>query len=79
MKCQKCNLSFIEEEHHICRKAKGFHIKNDILWLSDGITEYPLKLSKINEDIRNGKIQLPKSNMEKTTADETEPEVTPRN
>ena len=49
MKCSQCNLSLIDEEleSHICKKAKGFHIKGDILWLSDGVTEYPLKLSKI--------------------------------
>lgn len=64
MNCPKCNLSIIEEESksHICRKAKGFHIKGDILWLSDGKVEYPLKLLKIKKDIKDGKIDQPTGN-----------------
>ena len=67
MKCQKCNLSIIEGEKHLCRKAKGFTIKGDILWLSDGVTQYPLKMSVLVEDMRNGKLKLyqPKFDSEK--------------
>jgi len=66
LNCQKYNLSIIEEEleSHICRKAKKFYIKGDILWLSDGITEIPLKLSTIKNDIKSGKIYQPQSNRE---------------
>ncbi len=47
--CSGCHMRIIDEERsiHKCRRPNGFHIKYDILWLSDGITEYPLKLSKI--------------------------------
>ena len=32
-------------------QAKGFRIEDDTVWLSDGVTEYPLKLSKINRNL----------------------------
>lgn len=61
LKCEYCYRSLIEEdlEDHVCRKAKGFHIKGDVLWLPDGIEEYPLKLSAIQKDIESGKIRFP--------------------
>jgi len=66
MKCKKCNLSLIEEEYttHVCMKAKGFEIKEDILWLSDGVTKYPLKMSSIVEDMRTGKLKLYQPNFD---------------
>jgi len=64
--CSGCHMRIIDEERNIhkCRRPKGFHIKYDILWLSDGITEYPLKLSKIKKNIKDGKIDQPQGNRE---------------
>ena len=70
MKCQKCNLTLIEEElkNHECIEAKGFRIEGNILWLSDGMTEYPLKLEDVRKKLTNRNFTSTKS-----TAEWTEP------
>ncbi|MFQ5476927.1 MAG: hypothetical protein ACE5DT_07860 [Nitrosopumilus sp.] len=64
MKCPHCHYDLIQEELeiHFCRKSIGFRIEEDILWLSDGVTEYPLKLEQIKKDLINRKFTGLKNN-----------------
>ncbi len=62
--CDTCKRQVIaeEKESHQCKPLKEYGFENSILWINDGTIWYPLKT------------QQPKSNPEKTTDDETEPD-----
>ena len=64
MKCTKCYRMLIDEElkDHVCREAKGVRIDGTILWLSDGIMEYPLKYDQVKRDLFNRKFTPNKNN-----------------
>ena len=66
-RCSKCGLALIQEEvlTHECKSVLDYKFTENILWMFDGNIWYPRKLS-----------QQPKSNTEKTTDDETEPNPT---
>ncbi|MCE9618274.1 MAG: hypothetical protein K8Q88_07980 [Nitrosarchaeum sp.] len=64
-RCDKCGLALIHEEVliHECKSVIDYRFEDDILWMFDGEFWIPRKSKQ------------PTGNKEKTTDNETEPEI----